>query len=629
MSYPDAGIRSRWLIAAVAMVSAFAVGFFILRSGDHKGTDRQSDGGSSPTPRELPALTDIARFTPPADSDEFLGSTACAECHPKISRAYARHPMANSLWTVADAPAIEDYNKETIFSPDTNHHYAVETTADGILHHERMTDAEGETLYDQAVRVDYAVGSGAMGRSYLIDRSGLLFMSPISWYTSSRRWDLSPGYRLPHHRRFDRRIQAECVSCHSGRLNPESGSNRRFKQPPFFELSIGCERCHGPGKQHVEFHRAEPISNATDPIVNPTRLDAARREDLCAQCHLQGKGRIPHYGCNVTDFRPGQRLEETCTIFVEAEDSASNRSARAVSQVEQMRSSACYRGSEGRLGCISCHEIHPTSTEPTTYREKCLNCHHDKGCQLPEAERLRRQPDDSCVHCHMSSGTGSQIPHAAFTNHQILRTPDSIVEETENPAFTPPAVFGGADARLPRLVVNRARGLWLADHAEATTNRRFASLAIQLLLNVTEQTPNDADVLEALGTASAVSGQLEDSVKYWERSISIEPDRDQTIRMMAILLQNSNKTKEARPYLEKYLELQPRDAVMWGRQSQLLGLSGKWNEAVDAAEQSRELDPSDPRVYQWLAECYRRIGDARRSQEYSELFDRIQLQSAK
>jgi tetratricopeptide (TPR) repeat protein len=229
----------------------------------------------------------------------------------------------------------------------------------------------------------------------------------------------------------------------------------------------------------------------------------------------------------------------------------------------------------------------------------------------------------------MPRGTGSQIPHAAFTNHQILRTPDSSIKETRNPVSTAPTVFDGADSRLPRLVVDRARGLWLAEHAESTTNRRFASLAIQLLLSVTEQMPNDADVLEALGTASAVSGQFDDSLKYWKRSILIEPDRDQTIRMMAILLQNSNKTKEARPYLEKYLELQPWDATMWGRQSQLLGLSGKWKEAIDAAEQSRGLDPSDQRVYQWLAECYRRIGDTRRSQEYNELFDRIQLQSAK
>ena len=350
MPYSDAGFRPRWLIAAVAMVSAFVVGFFVLRNRNHDATDQQPDVGSRTTSAELAVSTDILKFSPPVDNDDFLGSAACAECHPKISRAYSVHPMANSLWKVSEAPVIEEYNKETTFSPDTSHHYSVQKTADDILHHERMTDAEGETLYDQAVRVDYAVGSGAMGRSYLIDRSGLMFMSPISWYTSSRRWDLSPGYRLPHHRRFRRRIQAECINCHSGRLNTESGADRRFKQPPFAELSIGCERCHGPGKQHVDFHRAESNANETDPIVNPLNLDAARREDLCAQCHLQGKGRIPHYGCEVTDFRPGQRLEETCTIFVEAENSASNRSARAVSQVEQMRSSACYRGSEGRLG---------------------------------------------------------------------------------------------------------------------------------------------------------------------------------------------------------------------------------------------------------------------------------------
>ncbi len=42
--------------------------------------------------------------------------------------------------------------------------------------------------------VAYAVGSGARSITYLVERDGRLFESPITWYTQKQQWDLSPGY---------------------------------------------------------------------------------------------------------------------------------------------------------------------------------------------------------------------------------------------------------------------------------------------------------------------------------------------------------------------------------------------------------------------------------------------------
>ena len=48
------------------------------------------------------------------------------------------------------------------------------------------------------------------------------------------------------------------------------------------EWNVGCERCHGPGSDHI----ARP-SRAN--IVNPVRLDSLRASDTCIQCHSQGQ----------------------------------------------------------------------------------------------------------------------------------------------------------------------------------------------------------------------------------------------------------------------------------------------------------------------------------------------------
>ncbi len=606
-------------IGAIGVGVMYMVGSHHIRGKPDGEVNDASDVGSkaeldkSDIPSSAIAIPDKAK-----DAD-YLGSEACVECHAEISEAYKSHPMANSLWHVSDAPVVEDYDSNE-FSPDGSHHYSVQKKANKVLHTERRTDSSGE-IYSQSVPVDYAVGSGAQGRSYLIDRTGLLFMSPISWYRSAERWDLSPGYKLPGHRRFSRRIQAECMNCHAGRLNLDGQSDRRFGEPPFHELSIGCERCHGPGRAHVEFRREQPQNGRLDPIVNPVDLSPIRRDDICAQCHLQGRGRVPHFGCEVTDFLPGQRLEDTCTVLVDS-DQRSKKTAVPVSQVEQLRMSACFRGSEGELGCVTCHDIHRPSQDIRTYRQKCLDCHGEESCGLSVVERTQREPNDSCVHCHMPSQPGEQIPHAGHTDHRILSKPSSIPRETSQ-GFKLPEIYDSGETRLPANVVNRARGIWLAQQAEFLTDRTLALRADQLLRSAKAQFPPDADILDALGTASAVSGRFEDSLKYWEQAIALSPDRDQTVRTRSILLHNLGRTEEARSSLDRYLELQPWDASMWGRRSHLFGQRGEWRKAIETGEMSRSIDPSIRRTYRWLVEAYKNGGRDSESARYEQLFERM------
>src|SRR5262249_36174520 len=145
---------------------------------------------------------------------------------------------------------------------------------------------------------------------------GRIYVSPISWYAKTSEWDLSPNYRPDNHPRFDRRANDGCLNCHVGRLHYERGVSDRYGSPPFLELGISCERCHGPGRDHADLHEARDTAGASDPIVNPAALGAGARDDVCNQCHLQGEKRILRYGRTFHDFSPGMRLEEVWTVFV-------------------------------------------------------------------------------------------------------------------------------------------------------------------------------------------------------------------------------------------------------------------------------------------------------------------------
>jgi len=65
----------------------------------------------------------------------------------------------------------------------------------------------------------YAVGSGSQARSYLLQRDGSLFESPITWFVQKGEWQLSPGYdrNLVH---FTRRIEPRCLYCHCQEARP-------------------------------------------------------------------------------------------------------------------------------------------------------------------------------------------------------------------------------------------------------------------------------------------------------------------------------------------------------------------------------------------------------------------------
>jgi hypothetical protein len=97
--------------------------------------------------------------------------------------------------------------------------------------------------------VHYALSSGTHGYSYLTDRGGYVFETPISWYSQKGVWDLSPGFQQPQ--LTGRAITAECLFCHANPAHPVAGSVNRYHEPVFDGYAIGCQRCHGPGELHV------------------------------------------------------------------------------------------------------------------------------------------------------------------------------------------------------------------------------------------------------------------------------------------------------------------------------------------------------------------------------------------
>jgi len=581
----------------------------------------------SPPVRALPKPEKPA---PPAEG--YVGSRSCAVCHAEIAEQYSGHSMAQSLATMADARVIEDYVQNTTFSKG-GCEYRVEQGDDGIYHHETLTDAEGQ-VYDQRVEVHYMVGSGQRGRSYFIDRGGVMFMSPISWYTQKNRWDLSPGYTERNHLRFERPVSGRCIGCHAGRVNVEAGENNRFNHPSIRETAISCERCHGPGKDHVAYHRGSPTPGGPDPIVNPSHLSPSKREAVCNACHLQGLDEVRRYGRTDFDFRPGMDLGEVWSIFVEGTGVNASGETSAVSHVQQMHSSRCYLGSEGKLGCISCHDPHrlaPEETRAAEFNQKCATCHTTRKCSLPEGEQQALPASGSCVACHMPRLGSHDVPHTTQTDHRILRRRSEPGEPAEKPEASADGetsenlqIFDLAEVPLDQFAKDRAMGIALAARAEAVQDKDRAARAVALLGPVSATDPLDGAVADAYGISLALTGDVTQAIETWKTALRANTRNEALLYSLGLAYFTAGEHAEAMQYFDRLVMVNPHRSDYQGQRARLLLANGKTREAIETASYARELNPSMPLVYEWLAFACEQEGDKASADRYRNLQKRVE-----
>ncbi len=581
--------RLRWVVLFVCGLTAMTVGSFFWQ-----GCSSQPAAVTAPSQADLRLPTSpVSRPAPPPEG--YVGSAACAQCHEDLCKSFAQHPMGRSSALTPGEADLEDYSAEkATFTAADGTRYKAEKVGDKVLHHEMGTDPQGRVLYDLMVPVSVSLGSGTRGKSYVVNREGILLQSPISWYSSKGGFfELSPGYeRAASNQHFSRRVFEECLICHVGRMEFDREVRGKLRPPYFHEISIGCERCHGPGEKHVLAQQAGKSLSPDSTIINPARLSMRERESVCYQCHLHGIHRVVRYGRHPRDYRPGMPLEEVFSVLVK--EASSSGVSKSVSQVEQMRESACFQGNPEKLGCISCHNPHEwpnPEKRDEYYRSRCNECHADKGCSLPAAKRAEKA--DSCIACHMPQGTPKDVVHASQTDHRVLRNPK--MEADQEPSLTAegahhaPKFFDDCDQRIPYWEVQRARGIF---HTGRKTSDNPQEDAVSLLLPLTAVAPDDVPLLLALGSSYLQRGDTVQGRKWLEKAVAIEPKNEHALTLLAMACLDLRDLSAAKKHVGEIVKLNPYVARSFALQAQILMESGERDFALQAAEKVIELDPT-------------------------------------
>lgn len=574
-----------------------------------------ADGGAEPGPvRDVPGAWGPVAGPPETDPRldpavpylnvrpdvRYVGDGACSSCHPLECDSYHRHPMGRSLAAVAGPRAGEHLGPDgqTSFQAGGLTYFA--RRQDGrLIHGLRGSGAAAGVVQEEPV--GYVLGSGTRGSSYLLERDGQVFQSPISWYPQKGIWDLSPGYR-ERNEQFDRPVSPGCLFCHCSAAEPVENTVNSYRPPIFRGEAIGCERCHGPGERHVTAREEQPWADGPDrTIVNPARLEPGLREDVCRQCHLQGQARVLRRGRGAFDYRPGLPLALFWAVFVAPPGRGPDH--KAVGQVEHMGQSRCFQGSGGQLGCTSCHDPHSLpapEAKAAFYRGRCLTCHAERGCTLPAMKRQERQND--CAACHMPRLSTSDISHVAATDHRLLRDPSREPPPPRpgrgGPMLVPFTSNTPLQGSLPLGAVfqDRDLGIALADLAARIPpgpgRAAVAREAVGPLERATRLGPDDSAAWYALGWSLRADGRAEEALQALESALARAPRHEAALAEAAALAGQRGQAERALGWWRQAAALGPHRWRYHHEQALVLWDAGRLPEALAASETAIRLNPA-------------------------------------
>ncbi|HXA49952.1 MAG TPA: tetratricopeptide repeat protein [Candidatus Acidoferrum sp.] len=492
----------------------------------------------------------------------YVDPALCRPCHSAIYDSYSKTGMGRSFGRALVVPRLEEF----VHTP-SRRSYRIVQREDGA--HLQRTEIGGENLLER--RIDFAIGSGAHSRTYVHRTStGALMELPVSWYTADGgHWAMSPGYDRPDHSDFRREVTEACLFCHNGYPSEANGG---------LAEGIDCQRCHGPGEDHVK---------RQGPILNPAKLSPGRRMEVCLQCHLESASRtlpdaVRRFGRSTFSYRPSEALAnwQLYFDFVRAADEdriTVNNSAYG------LMGSKCFLNSGGRLTCSTCHDPH--RAESAVNSTACRGCH--ASAHTPSTT--------GCTDCHMPKRRTEDAIHVRMTDHFIRKAPptgDAPLVERHDRQTGPVRLF--YPAQLPDTPEQR---LYVAI-ATARNSANGSSDASKLAAAIVAVNPAVPEPYIELGDARRLAGDAKGAVAAYRQALDRGNREGRLYVAAGELLIQMSRGDEAMQLLESALREGSRDVSLRNTLAVLYGGRNRFPDALRLLEEALQLKPEEPLT--WL-----------------------------
>lgn len=333
------------------------------------------------------------------NSAHYMGSQSCRKCHADIYDRWKKTPMANVVRDPREHP-------EALLA-----NLATDTVAKFGLN-----------------QVAFVYGS-LWKQRYFTKIGDDYFPLPAQWEVKNHKWSkyfvpAGTDWWVPFYPpdNLQRPTGSTCDGCHS------VGYDINTKQVA--EWNVGCERCHGPGSEHV----GHP---ARDNIFNPNHANYVAASDTCIQCHSQGRPLTVPIEGKYYDWPVGYQVGKQLDDYWRLEDHKLGTAdfyyfPDGTARKNRMQGNDFVQSVMYRRGitCFSCHDVHGTNNYAQLIRpanELCLDCHGPLSPNGPRTGTLeghthhkKGSTGSQCVACHMPN-IQTEGPRNTFVHAHTFR----------------------------------------------------------------------------------------------------------------------------------------------------------------------------------------------------------------
>jgi tetratricopeptide (TPR) repeat protein len=607
------GLRRTFVIVAALGAAAVLCGFYFLGSSDSRPDEGEMGVGQGPGS----GLTNAG----------YIDTSACAGCHAEIAESYSRTGMGRSFYrAVPDKVSADFTTNNTYYHKPSDRHYAM-LTRDGKYYARRhQLDSQGSEINVVEKEIHYVMGSGNHARSYLHRRQDdTLVEIPVGWYAERGGfWAMSPGYDQPQHNGFRREVSFSCMSCHNGYPETPPGGDlpgRDARYSGTIPEGIDCQRCHGPGRSHLEaIAAARSEEEIRESILNPADLPTDRQLELCMQCHLETTSRrlphsLPAAGRGAFSYRPGEPLAGHTLHFDHAPGKGPEDKFEIAHAAYRLRMSACFQQTEGAGGamtCTTCHDPHNVLRGEEAVRHYVEVC---EGCHEPELSRLAttgaHTAERDCLDCHMPKRRTDDVVLVAMTDHYIQRRkPDrDLLAALSERGVEDTGYRGEVVPYYPPDFSDVDRGdLYLAV-AQVKEESNLTEGIERLAGAIEEHRPEEGDFYFQLAEAYRKAERGAEALAMYEEATKRDPGHQAAQRNYGVALAYAGKEMEAAGVLERFLNHYPDDPRALNNLGEVLLALGRVSEARDRLQEAVRLNPDMPDAHNNLALTQWRLGE--------------------
>ncbi len=394
-------IRKKPLALVALAVATVAAAFLFIRHFN----------SPAPMPEPVAVADPNAPMLAPEDEvhAKYAGSESCKKCHAAEFEKWhpSNHGQAERVVSKDEDYKAFEPKQTLVHGKDTSEAFV---DADGLA----KILTQGLDKKRHAYPVVRVIGNDPL-RQFLIPAPGgrmqtcdvTLDPANNEWFDVSGNEDERAPGDWGHWTGQGMNWNAMCAACHNTRLRKNYEPQTNSYHTTMAEMSVGCESCHGPMKDHVEWQKKPPLNAKKDPTISKFSRDQVM--ETCAACHAR---RAELTG----DLIPGESFYDHFSLTVTDETDTYHPDGQVRDENYEFASFLSSRMHHAGVRCVDCHDPH-SNKNIVQGNQLCMNCHTAPRPDYPTAPVIdptahshhgADSTGNQCVSCHMPVTTYMQ-----------------------------------------------------------------------------------------------------------------------------------------------------------------------------------------------------------------------------